>query len=210
MSFIAGPYDLYVSPPVTLNPAPSTVDGGASFGGALANYLPLGIIEDGFEIEDPKEGEGIVGDNLGKTVQSGIAQGQNVFCNFIISELDAAAASYLFWPEAMTVVSATNFLNTWGIHGQAGRTWTSLACSMLFIRHGSTAASTALGTPLTTATPQVIRAQKSIVAEGFPLRMLFASKHRKLPMRMRFLPYNGTVSSLASYQIACHFEIAGA
>lgn len=208
--FIAGPYDLYVSPPVTLNPAPATIDGGAIFGATLANYLPLGIIEDGFEIEDPKDGDPITGDNLGGTVQNGVSRGQNLFCNFIISELDAAAASYLFWPEAMTVVSATNFLNTWGIHGQAGRLWSSLASKLLFIRRGTTVASTALGTPVTTATPHVIRAKYAQVAEGFPLRMLFGTRHRKLPMRMRFLPYTGDTSNINSNNVTCHFEIAGA
>ena len=213
MTFIAGPYDLYISPPVTLNPAPTVVNAGtagtAGFGTTLANYLPLGIIEDGVEFEDPKEGDPIVGDPQGGTVVNGVSRGQNVFCSFIISEVDSAAASYLFWPEQMTVISSTNFLNTWGIHGQAGRLWSSLASSLLLIRRGSTAADVALGTPLTTATPQIIRARYAQVAEGFPLRMLFGTRHRKLPMRMRWLPYTAS-NSLSSNGLVVHFEVAGA
>lgn len=147
MSFIAGPYTV-------------TYDSNA-----------LGIMEDAPRMELTNEGDAIVGDNMGGSVQDGIYRGGNMFMDIMLQEYDAAGAAGAFWPFH----TAFN-----GALGVIGVTWASLAKAMVFTAVAGT-----------NATPSPITFNKAILAPRFPVQMLFGSRHRNVGIRFQLLPFNG-------------------
>lgn len=140
---------------------------------ATFNSLALGVVEDGFELEFFAGGEPIRGDNLGDMIQDVVQRGGDVFVNFTLLEWASALAALIFWPQG----------TTWG---KVAATYTgSLATA-------AGAQALILSKVLTGSTPASLTASKAILAPGFPVRSLFASRLRRVPIRMQLLPYDAT------------------
>lgn len=133
--------------------------------------VTLGQAERGIDFEEPGWGEGepITGDDFGHECIQDYALGNgNAYASFVLNEYNAAAVRSLLSPSG-----------TSGRLFQAGILATSLAAAMVFTRVSSS----------TTATPTTRTANKAILAPGQNVRYLMSTKHRKVPIRIQFLPY---------------------
>lgn len=142
------------------------------------NGLALGQFEDGAELEFVHYDEEVRGDNFAQAVQELITRGVDAFLNATLLEYNAAAlaaASSLMWPTHAT----------FGRIGQVGRVSTSAI-------GGATIAKTAVLTnlPGTTATanPTTLTLALCRLPPGFPIRLLFAPRLRRVPIRLQALP----------------------
>lgn len=166
MSFISGPYAWTYGSP----------------GGPVGAAYPLGTIEDAPALEMGNEVDPISGDNLGSAMQDGIFRGGSCFLNLVLQEYNLPVAHYCFHPWA------TNF----GDVGCVG--------SLL-----STYADSLVGTPLSPLCTlggvlveglKVITFYKAVLAPGFPIRLLFGSRLRNVPLRFAILPYEVDVDGI--------------
>jgi hypothetical protein len=131
--------------------------------------LNLAQIEDGIELEHVPFYEDIRGDNLGDSLQDGVYRGGDCYMNLTLLEFDAAGAQAAFWPYAAV----------WGRAGIIGVLQTSLALQIVLTRN-----------PVgTTATPVNVTAAKAIIPKNYPLKLLFAPRNRRVPLRLQLLPY---------------------
>lgn len=137
--------------------------------------LALGVTQDGYELEYTKFWDPIRGDNMGETIQDGVIRGGDCFLSFVLNEYDSAAGAKMFWPEA--IAAATDL----GKVGQVGRLASSLA--------GSLVLTPVAGTSAATIGPATLTAAKAILAPGFPVKFLFATRLRTVPIRLQLLPY---------------------
>lgn len=158
MTFIAGPYT------ATMNHA---------LGGA--GSLPLGTIEDGFELEEIKYAEPIKGDNLGDSTQDYVDRGKDVFINFVLEEVDLPGV-YRTLNQNVNISS----LGAMGAFGQVGVLYSNLAGILTLTAVAGTTAS---------AFPATLTANKAIVVPNFAMKRALASRLRKIPMRLQLLPY---------------------
>jgi len=138
---------------------------------ATWNSLALGQTADGFRSSHSIFKRLITGDAFAQAPQDAIYQGAEVFMAGRLIQYDAAAMPTIMWPYAST------FLDM-GIIGRAD-VGTSLAKSLIL-----TAIS---GTPAAAA-PATLTLPNSILAEGFPIELLFAPDLREVPLRMRVYP----------------------
>ena len=133
------------------------------------NALALGIMQDAPSIEITSAADEIIGDNLGDTVQDGVYRGGNCFVDLVLQEFDAAGAAGAFAPFA-----------DWGKVGQPGKLLSSFAKALVFTAVAGT-----------TSTPATVTANKAILAPGFPVRMLYGTRLKNVPLRFQLLP-NGS------------------
>ena len=140
----------------------------------------LGQIEDGIETEFTMQSEDIRGDNLGDTIEDGVYRGGDCFVNFTLTEFNATAAQAAFWP----------WHAIWGKYGLVGRLLSGMSSTLILTVVAGT-----------TAVPAALTFPYAILAKGFPLRLLFAPRNRRVPLRMHALPstYLGTGNIGASY-----------
>lgn len=149
--------------------------------------LNIGITEDGFETEETHFSEPIRGDNLGDTLQDEVLRGGDVFVNFILQEYGNAKLALgngggigpIFHPHNTTL----------GKIGQVGRLGTSIAAPLVL--------TAVAGTPAA-ANPATITFSLATLASNFPIRLLYASRHRKVPMRMVSYPCTTSPADPAS------------
>jgi hypothetical protein len=135
----------------------------------------VGVTERGFEVEINTFADPIIGDNMADTVQDEVYTGANVFVNLVLQEYNAVAARSLYWP----------FHATFGRLGLVGRMKWDLAGSLVLTGlNGSRAYSTSSQM----AGPTTITFSRSILAANFPVRMLFAARHRNIPLRLQAYP----------------------
>ena len=163
MTFVAGPQ--------TVTYTPSTLQGGGS-------ALSLGIVEDGYEIEHVSFADPIRGDNLGESIQDGVYRGRDCFVNAVLEEFDLEGVRRAIlqpWVDADAVTDI-------GEIGQVGRLLSNIAGILTITPVAGTTAATS-------ATPGVLTANKAILAPGFPVRFLLATRLRKIPIRFQLLPY---------------------
>lgn len=170
-SFFAGPFDIrYLK---TVESAEVTY--------SFSDYptsLSLGTIgPEGIRQTVTIEGEEIVGDNLGGTVQDGVFQGANVFWEFVAEEVRNTVLKDLLW--AHNIASAATVE---GKVGDVGRLWTSYGGSLLLV-------------PLGTASPysQVastpgIWAPRVVIENGHELASKMGAFLDTVPIRLRLLP----------------------
>ncbi len=113
----------------------------------------------------------ITGDNFGTSPQDAVYQGMEVFVDMVMMEHNVATALDCFWP----------YNDTDGVPGQVGRldVASSLAKVMLLTAVVGTTAATA---------PATLTAALAILAEGFPVRILYGPAHREVPVRLRLYP----------------------
>ena len=142
-------------------------------GGYTVTYdgATIGQIMDGITIEHVAQKQLIVGDNFGQTPQDAVYQGMECFVEFVCMEYNQAKAKLAFWP----------YHATFGTISTVGRTdvGSSLVKTLVMT---STA-----GTPAATQ-PTSVTATRAILAEGFPVRLLFAPALREIPFRFRLYP----------------------
>ena len=131
----------------------------------------IGQVRDGINIEHSFFKQLITGDNYAETPQDAVYRGGECFAEFVCLEYNNAKAKLAFWP----------YHATYGTIGTVGRTdvGSSLVKTLLLT---STA-----GTPAVTQ-PPTITATRAILAEGFPVRLLFAPALREVPLRFRLYP----------------------
>lgn len=170
---------------MTFIAGPFTATYNAGIGGGSA--LTLGITEDGFELEEVPYADLIRGDNLGEAIQDGVYRGKDVYINFVLEEVDLEGVRRLSQPfidaDAITDLSEV---------GQVGRLLTNMAGVLVLTPVAGTTAATYSG---------ALTANKAIIAPGFPLRRLLATRHRKLPIRMLLLPYTDS-QDIVHYRLA--------
>lgn len=156
----------YIAGPYTATYNPALGTSGA---------LSLGITEDGFELEDTPFADIIRGDNLGESIQDGVYRGKDRYINLVAEEWDLEGLRRAFQP----FIDA-DAISDIGEVGQVGRLLTNLAGILVLTAVAGTTAA---------AVPATFTANKAIIAPGFPLRSLLATRHRKLPLRFLLLPY---------------------
>jgi len=141
---------------------------------ATWNSLALGQTADGFRLSHSFFKRLITGDAFAQAPQDGIYQGAEVFIAGRLIAYDTAAMPTIMWPYAAT------FLDM----GVIGRTDVggSVAKSLIL--------TAVAGTP-SAAAPASLTLPLSILAEGFPVELLFAPDLREVPLRQRVYP-NGT------------------
>lgn len=157
MTFIAGPYTM-------------SYDGSA-----------IGIVEQGFYLEQVKHSLEIRGDNKGESVQDTINQGEDWFVDFVMQEYNVSVFKMLH--PFQVAAAATPVL---GRRDQVGQTAIGSSRAKILIL------TAVAGTPAATS-PATLDAQKAIIAPGQNTRILFGSKLRQVPMRQILLP--NTVST---------------
>lgn len=135
---------------------------------ATLGGLSLGITENGFEVENIAYGDPVRGDNLGDSIQDSVYRGLDIYLNFILQEWNAAAAAVAYWPYAV-----------WGQSGQVGRMDQDIATALVLTVVAGTRA---------VANPNTLTFTKSILAKNFPVKKIFASRHRNVPLRHQVLP----------------------
>lgn len=131
--------------------------------------LSVGQLKRGIGIEHQVFKQLITGDNFAEAPQDAVFRGIAVFTQMTLLEYNAAGAASAFWPYGSTYLTG----------GVIGRLDSALAGSMIL---------TALaGTPAAAA-PATITMLLSILAEGFPVSLLYAPELREIPIRQRVYP----------------------
>lgn len=117
----------------------------------------------------------IVGDNFAETPQDAVFRGMAEFIQMTLLEYNATAARAAFWPYGSIYGTMDVVIGTLDQTNAAQIVMTALT-----------------GTPAV-ATPATITAPKCILAEGYPVSILFAPKLREVPVRMRMYPNSSGV-----------------
>ena len=162
--------------PVTLNAISGPYHGSWS-----GEYI--GATEDGFEVEHTFFSEPIRGDNLGDSIQDEVLRGADVYVNFTLIEWLKAGAvestgqagSSIHWATANSGFNGAGD----GKVGVIGDVLSEYADSLVLTAVANTPAA---------AAPASITFLGAILARNFPVRVLYASRLRRIPMRMIALP----------------------
>lgn len=143
---------------------------------ATWNALALGQTAEGFRMSHSFFKRLITGDAYAEAPQDGIYRGAELFMAMNLIAYDSAGIPTVMWPYAAT------FLDM----GVIGRTdvGSTIAKSLIL---------TALaGTPAATS-PATLTLPNAILAEGFPVELLFAPDLREVPLRQRIYPSSNGV-----------------
>lgn len=142
-------------------------------GGFTATYggSALGTIRNGFTLEWTGDEEIIRGDNLGTAAQDAVLIGQDVFVEFELAEWNAAGAQAAMWPWG----GAT------GSGGTLGRLASDIDEQLILTAIAGTSSAALTG-------EDVYTFPKCKLAEGFPVRILLATRLRTVPLRFRVYP----------------------
>ena len=153
------------------------------------NGTYIGATEDGFELEHTLYSEPVRGDNLGDSIQDEIHRGCDVYVNFTLIEYNkgraasaAASGSKIDWTQAAP-----------GVNGVIGDVISDTAASLVL---------TALSNTPAADSPASITFTKSALARNFPVRVLFASRLRRLPLRLISYPDGSGSGQSQSYNEA--------
>lgn len=136
----------------------------------------LGQTEDGIRLIHSVFKRLITGDAGGQTPQDAIYQGMEAFIQYTLIEWNAEGAALALWPYG------SGYLNA------------SAAIGSLDSSHVNQLVMTAVaGTPANTTGPATITLPNTILAEGFPVEILFAPDLRTVPIRQRIYPNSSFV-----------------
>ena len=144
----------------------------------------LGVTEDGYELEHVMYSEPIRGDNLGDTIQDEVLRGLDMYVNFTLVEHNKAALvespgqanSSIHWPNGVSGFNPVGASSTIGVVGDV---LSEYAAPLVLTAQGATPAA---------ASPATITFAGAILARNFPVRILYASRLRRTPLRMICLP----------------------
>jgi hypothetical protein len=131
-----------------------------------------GQIKDGIRIDHVMFKRKIRGDNYADSDQDAVWRGTNVFSQFTLLEYNAAQAAALFWPYG----------NTYLTMGVIGRLDSALSAALVLTALTGTPAAVA-------AAPASITMSHCILAEGYPVSLLYAPDLREVPIRLQAYPY---------------------
>ena len=137
---------------------------------ATYNANALGITNKGFQLSYQIFKEKIVGDVLGDSTLDSIYLGADSYFDTVLNEYNAAGAQAAFWP----------YHPTFGKLGLIGQSDSLVASALVLTAIPNTKAAAEIAATITIPV--------AILAEGFPVEMLFSSRHRKVPLRMQCLP----------------------
>src|SRR5262245_21788625 len=123
------------------------------------NAQSIGQTATGLTIEHVDALRHVLGDKIAETVQDSIFRGMNMFGQYTLIEYNAAGAASVMWPYG------TAYL-TQGVVGRLAFNsgGTALAQSLIL--------TAVAGTPAATA-PATLTFPRSILADGFPVGLLF-------------------------------------
>ena len=143
-------------------------------GPATCTYksVDVGEIRDGFRLIQTQAGVPVTGDDYADSVQELIYRGGNCFMVFTLNEFST------------TLNVLTNY-GACGLIGQVGRQ--AIQSSLA----GALVLTAVAGTPAA-STPATLTATNAIMAEDFDIELLFDSRLREVPVRMRLLPFSST------------------
>lgn len=154
---------------------------------ATYNSKALGQTADGYRLSHQVFKRMVTGDAGGDTPQDGIYRGMEVMLAFRLIEAAAAGVDELIYPYSATP-------GTPGTMGVIGRT--DVRGSANAVTPGVMAKSIVLtalaGTPAANDGPATITLPLAILAENFPVDILYAPDLREVPLRMRVYPTMAT------------------
>lgn len=162
--------------------------------GAGAGVVDVGIVERGYELQISFSKKLITNtDAYADSVIDGVYRGGNVFwqttmLEYKIGSLNVAlpynddATNDVFAPTGATFLGP----------GLVGRLDSNIA--------GSYVVTSTTGTPAV-STPATLTATLAIIAENFNINLFFGPEERKIPLRLRFLPYSDTFTKWFSTTI---------
>lgn len=137
---------------------------------ATYKSMALGQTADGYRISHSFFKRLILGDSYAQTPQDEVYQGAEQFCQFRLIQYDAAGVKTVMWPYAA-------YLSV----GQVGRVSVQQSIAGALVL-------TAVSGPPAQSVPATITLTNSILAEGFPVELLFAPDLREVPIRLRNFP----------------------
>jgi hypothetical protein len=140
---------------------------------ATLNAQSLGQTADGYRVSHQSFARQITGDALADTPQDAIHRGAEMFVATRLIEYNAAGAANALWPFG-TIYDM----------GVIGRLYSAIADSLILTAVAATPAA---------ATPATATFLLTILAEGFPVELLFAPDLREVPLRFRVYPNSSGV-----------------
>lgn len=143
---------------------------------ATWNALAIGITADGLRLNHKFFKRLITGDNFAEAPQDAVYRGAEMFIGWTGIQYDAAALPTIMWPYAATLYDM-------GVIGTTD-VGSSKAKSLIL--------TAVAGTPAAAA-PATATFLTSILAEGFPVELLFAPDLREVPLRLRIYPNSSGV-----------------
>lgn len=152
---------------------------------ATWNTSDVGITADpGYELDMSAELEDVTGTDLyGDSVIDGIYRGGQCFCQWTSKAYKTGSLAAL-WPFGGTLAGngALGVLFNPGANNTPGGILASdLAKAFVLTATAGTPAS---------ATPATLTATKALLAKNYSSRLLFNSRLREVPVRLRFYPYD--------------------
>lgn len=136
----------------------------------LNNLTDLGCIEEGFTLEITPSVDPIRCDSYGDAIVDGVYRAGNMYLDFVLNEAEKDAVQSIFWP-----------FGTLGEVGVPGKLLSDFSQNLqLEAVSGTAAASGDFNYISTTA---------AILAPNYPLRILFSSRLRNIPIRLQLLPF---------------------
>lgn len=154
------------------------------------NSNALGICDNeaGIALEWQQFAEDVTGDNYAQTIQDQIYQGAALEAMFTLLEADSAALAGLENPMGTGYA-----LGTPGVPMVAA---SKVKAVVLTAVAGTSAYGGAGSGGQSGGTPATITIYSACLAPGFPVRKVFNTKLRRIPIRLRCFPYNnsGTIT----------------
>ncbi len=148
--------------------------------------LNVGITETGYRLSHELFKQLITGDASGQTPIEAIYQGRAQFVNFTVQEFNADAVPSLTEPYSIDPATGNHDPGLVGAVGQqdvGNDTCPGVAKPLIL---------TALpGVCAASRGPATITFPKAILAEGFPVDVLYGPQHRMVPLRLRVYPVDG-------------------
>jgi hypothetical protein len=152
--------------------------------------VTLGQVNGGITIEHFMNKQLITGDNYGQTPQDAVNQGAECFMEFVCMEYDNNALHLAMWPY-QTDLATPPAHAPYGTLGVTGQTDVGSGMATNLVLTAVT------GTParpvIASGTPSSITATRAVLAEGFPVRLLYAPALREIPLRFRLYPSSSGV-----------------
>lgn len=130
----------------------------------------VGQLADGARINHSFFKELITGDNMAQSPQDAIFQGGEVQVDYSLMEYNATSARAAFWPYGSAYLTMDTVIGTLDSANASALVLSALS-----------------GTPAAAA-PASVTLPLAILAEGFPVEILFAPSLRKIPIRQRVYP----------------------
>lgn len=143
---------------------------------ATWNSLACGQTAEGFRLSHSFFKRLITGDAYADAPQDGIYRGAELFIAMNLIAYDSAALPTIMWPYASTFLD----MGVIGVTDVGSTKAKSLILTAL------------AGTPAA-ATPATLTLPNAILAEGFPVELLFAPDLREVPLRQRIYPNSSGV-----------------